>query len=834
MRKFIVYIERIKFSGLILMISLKSSLSFSQDSIRIMYYNILNFPGNTSFRVYNLRTILLHTKPDVLVVTELQSDEGANLILQEAIHNSNLGPTYQKADFTNGPDSDNMIFYNNEKLVFRKQDTIETELRLINHYKLFVNDPDLFNTNDTLFLDFFIAHLRSGSSSTQERYNECLKMMNYIDADTSLKNIFVGGDFNFYTYLEPAYELLTNGGIVKLMDPISKPGDWSDNSLFAPYHTQSPRNRAFNGGSVGGLDDRFDFIFVNDNVINGTKRIKYLSDTYQAFGNDGQHFNDSITAPPSNPLIPDSVIQALHTMSDHLPVIMDVWVDLQRPDSNLVNVKCKELIISEYIEGSSFNKAIELYNLSNSDTIDLSNYKIGIYANGSQVPTQQIQLSGIIPATGFYILANNNSTLSNIIAYADTLTSKLNYNGNDAVALLKNDTVIDVIGEIGNDPGVGWTVGSGSTKDFTLIRHPRVKKPVQDWQTSLPDWIVKSLDDDSDIHNHLNSCNGCFLKANVSTFPCRCGSATNGTIQLDSIEGAYPPYTFLWSNGDTTKDIYNLLPGRYYFTMTDVIGCEIMDYSDVISIPEPIASAINITSAGCPSDCNGSAEIFVLNESNYQTPFSYLWSDPFAQSDSMAIGLCTGTYFFTFTDYFNCMDTGTVTIPGEVNPTADFSFSINQNNVSFLNASTNASDYVWDFGDGASSTEINPLHLYGSAGNYTVLLTASNGCGTVKMSKNISIFFTGMTEEVRPEIYFSIHNGSMQMNLPKELINHGALLSVYDLAGKKIYETQLNTTPVDVFSDKYNLAQGTYLVEINTKNKVSVVKKIVVLDRNKL
>ena len=63
-------------------------------------------------------------------------------------------------------------------------------------------------------------------------------------------------------------------------------------------------------------------------------------------------------------------------------------------------------------------------------------------------------------------------------------------------------------------------------------------------------------------------------------------------------------------------------------------------------------------------------------------------------------------------------------------PTADFTSSANGLQVSFTNQSTNATSYLWDFGDSNSSTQTNPTHTYAADGEYTVILTATNACGT--------------------------------------------------------------------------------------------------------
>ncbi|NLI56615.1 hypothetical protein GX420_06525, partial [bacterium] len=134
-------------------------------------------------------------------------------------------------------------------------------------------------------------------------------------------------------------------------------------------------------------------------------------------------------------------------------------------------------IISEYIEGSSFNKAIELYN-GTLTTIDLSNYKLALYSNGASSPSQSVTLSGTLAAGDTYIIAHGSADPA-ILAIADLISSSvINFNGDDAVALIRTSdaSFVDVFGQIGFDPGTYWGVSPNTTVDHTLVRKPSVVK----------------------------------------------------------------------------------------------------------------------------------------------------------------------------------------------------------------------------------------------------------------------------------------------------------------------------------------------------------------------
>src|SRR5690606_38224226 len=117
----------------------------------------------------------------------------------------------------------------------------------------------------------------------------------------------------------PAYQTLINQTAPKyFIDPLTLSGTWN-NEIYSPYHTQSTRTRQFGGGASGGLDDRFDMILMSQTVME-EGGVFFLPGSYFAFGNDGNHYNDSINKMP-NTAVTQQIANALHYASDHLPVI---------------------------------------------------------------------------------------------------------------------------------------------------------------------------------------------------------------------------------------------------------------------------------------------------------------------------------------------------------------------------------------------------------------------------------------------------------------------------------------------------------------------------------
>lgn len=159
-----------------------------------------------------------------------------------------------------------------------------------------------------------------------------------------------------------------------------------------------------------------------------------------------------------------------------------------------------DLFISEYIEGSSYNKAIEIYNGMGHD-INLAEYSLALYANGSSSSSSTYDLTGTL-AQGDVIVVAHTSSGAELSAVADVLDSVVNFNGDDAIALLKSGTPIDVFGIIGEDPVTKWDIGgvTNASENHTIVRKSNVISPTTIWNTS--DWDVNDQDDFNFIGSH--------------------------------------------------------------------------------------------------------------------------------------------------------------------------------------------------------------------------------------------------------------------------------------------------------------------------------------------
>ena len=177
---------------------------------------------------------------------------------------------------------------------------------------------------------------------------------------------------------------------------------------------------------------------------------------------------------------------------------------------------CSQLFFSEYIEGSSNNKALEIYN-GTGVPVNLANFTIRRYTNGSATASlPALALSGTLADGDVFVIINNSVTNAPaLIAAGDLASSYINHNGNDAYALLENGVIIDVFGNIGCDPGTEWNDLGNGTADNGYYRQPNYTTGATD-PPNIPctipslnatNWVsVNAIDNFSNLGFHVANC----------------------------------------------------------------------------------------------------------------------------------------------------------------------------------------------------------------------------------------------------------------------------------------------------------------------------------------
>lgn len=370
-----------KKSIFLLVLLIVFSEGYTQTNIKTMFYNLLYYPsGNPQDRESTLKNILDTYNPDIFTVCELESAIGADEILTQSIQTSR--PNFARATFVNNqsdPSPDNqlnqMIFYNTDKFILESQVTHTTYIRDIMQYTLLLNTEN--QATNPIRIEYFVAHFKSSDGTANK--NIRLDMANVFT--TVLENldpnayVVFSGDFNFYTSSEPGYqEILDVTNDILMIDPMndnSSLQSWNNNSNFESLHTQCTRVNQQNGnGAWSGMDDRFDFTFISENLTSSTE-LFYVSGTYDAYGNNKNCYNMDVNDPSCSGTYSQALRDDLFVMSDHLPVIMELSTPqnvLNTPKhsiSNNIQILGSNLIketVSLLIDSSLFNSKLIIYN----------------------------------------------------------------------------------------------------------------------------------------------------------------------------------------------------------------------------------------------------------------------------------------------------------------------------------------------------------------------------------------------------------------------------------------------------------------------------------------
>ena len=289
------------------------------------------------------------------------------------------------------------------------------------------------------------------------------------------------------------------------------------------------------------------------------------------------------------------------------------------------------LFFSEYAEGSSNNKYLEIYNPTN-EAIDLSGYAYPSTSNAPTVPGEYefwnaFDEGATIAAGGIYVIAHPSANAA-ILAFANETHQYLS-NGDDGYALVQGTqdafTILDVIGNWEADPGSGWDVAgeSAATKDHTLVRKSTVTQGVgYDWATAAgtnaedSQWIVY----DQNTWDYLGS----------HDFTGNCGAAVPGCTNENASN----------YNADATED-----DGSCTFDNSCNVDGIVVTTGGFYFSPQDLAIAPGTTvvweNVGGSHNANGTTN--TLTGESFGNPEDFFFSPVSSSGEAVCIGSFTFT-----------------------------------------------------------------------------------------------------------------------------------------------------------------------------------------------
>ncbi len=609
----------------------------AQDmTVRVMTYNLLNFPYvNNDPRVSNFQAIHDYIGADIFILQELKSSSGVNQLISTL--NANGSINYDRAPdyYSSGGGLGNMLIFNSDKLGFRYQTEIPSDTRSISHYALYVKDPGLSCHQDTIFIDLFGAHFKAsqGGSNENRRLTQTQDMFSLVNSLPSNHNIIVAGDLNFYRAEEPGYEYILDNTHPQTFSDVQ--GYWErTNFSYSEVYTQSTRSNTHPGGSggvPGGCDDRFDFIFFSENIIENNEHIEYVNDSYTNIGNDGGHYDVAIIAQPSPPLpdgslnaeIPDELVYHLFEMSDHLPIIADLAINFPvgggSADPEFAYTGGLSFCLGAanptvtHTTGSdgtySYTGAGTLSLDSNTGAIDLAASTVGTYT-----------ITNTVSGCGG---ADNSSSVT--ITISEEADAEFSYSGGTAYCLTNPN------------PTVVHTTGSSGTYSYTSIDGLLTLDPL----TGAID-IAASTIGTFEITNSLISV---------------CGSSSS-TVTVTISNGANAEFYYpsdVYCIGDDNPEVQHLMgeDGTYFFEITNSEAfLSINNTTGEINLEDSTPGTYTIFNL-LNNDCgNAIYETTISIEAPPEASFSFTEGNVFSICNAEGLLVSTtldGTEYGTFT-----------------------------------------------------------------------------------------------------------------------------------------------------------------------------------------
>ncbi len=228
---------------------------------------------------------------------------------------------------------------------------------------------------------------------------------------------------------------------------------------------------------------------------------------------------------------------------------------------------------------------------------------------------------------------------------------------------------------------------------------------------------------------------------NVETESPICGDQETGWISVE-VDGRLENIS--WSSGEESLLLTDIGIGTYFLTITDVCGTVLTDSVELDGPDEIQIDIIDLQNISCPGEEDGSIAVSTTGGTG---TLNLQWST--GDSTNSIEGLRAGTYVLIATDTLGCFKREVIELEEPAPLFADFDYTKNELSVQLINLADSNAMYLWDFGDGNTSTEENPEHTYSESGIYEICLLVSNDCEEIEICMEV---------EVRPSSAVELEN----------------------------------------------------------------------------
>jgi len=296
-----------------------------------------------------------------------------------------------------------------------------------------------------------------------------------------------------------------------------------------------------------------------------------------------------------------------------------------------------------------------------------------------------------------------------------------------------------------------------------------------------------------------------------------CNGGNTGSI-ITTPNGGTSPYNFIWSNGPTSEDLFNIRAGSYTVTFTDAHTCRIVR-TVVISEPPLLTVTLSPTDETCLDYCNGQ---ITATTNGGVSPYTYLWNSEPPQINSTAITLCVGNYIITVTDNNLCTVTSSANISTQTIIQASFIATPPGGTVpveiGFNYTGTLANSWSWNFGDGFTSTDVSPSHYYRRDSVYDVKLTVNSGAPNFCFDTYVSqIVVSPIAELFVPSAFTPNDDGLNDKFMVKGHAVKSIDVYIFDRWGQKVCEFHTMDGYWDGYVNGELAPAGVYVYQIRAK-----------------